>query len=213
MLAGGFAVAPDWLAALRARLNDTLATQHREQPAEPGLTSAQLARALGNPPSALFAALLQEALRDGGIRQDGRFLHLPDHRAMLAAEDERIWSLVAPAIAIARFSPPRVRDLLVVAGISEPLLRAAMRRIARFGRLVEVAPDHFFLRETLAEMITIGAGLEQETGSLGTGAFRDRLGIGRKVAIQVLEFFDAAGMTRRHGDARLVSPERADRFG
>jgi selenocysteine-specific elongation factor len=44
-------------------------------------------------------------------------------------------------------------------------------------------------------------------------AFRDKIGSGRKVAIQILEFFDRAGVTVRHGDARTLSPEKLDRFG
>ena len=37
---------------------------------------------------------------------------------------------------------------------------------------------------------------------LNAAALRDRLDNGRKVAIQILEFFDAAGMTTRDGDLR-----------
>jgi selenocysteine-specific elongation factor len=38
-------------------------------------------------------------------------------------------------------------------------------------------------------------------------AFRDRIGIGRKVAIQILEFFDRVGYTRRSGDDhRIMQP-------
>ncbi len=211
-LLGGFALTPVDGGGLRDRLLAALAARHRAQPEEPGLTADQLARAVAAP-AALFAALLQAGLRDGALRQDGRFLHLPEHVARLSAADERVWAAVRPAIVAARFSPPRVRDLLPLAAMPEPMLRAAMRRVARFGRLVEMAPDHFFLRETVAEIIAIGVALEQETGSLGTAAFRDRLGIGRKVAIQVLEFLDAAGVTRRVGEARHVAAARADRFG
>ena len=34
--------------------------------------------------------------------------------------------------------------------------------------------------------------------------FRDKLDNGRKVAIQILEFFDRHGLTRRDGDLRRV---------
>ena len=34
--------------------------------------------------------------------------------------------------------------------------------------------------------------------------FRDQLDNGRKVAIQILEFFDRHGLTRRNGDLRAV---------
>jgi selenocysteine-specific elongation factor len=138
---------------------------------------------------------------------------LPSHVSVLSPQDEGIWDTVQALIAAQRFNPPRTRDLVAPAGVAEPALRAALHRIARFGRLVEVAHDHFFLRETLAEIFSIAADLERDAGAVTAGAFRDRLGIGRKVAIQVLEFFDIAGVTRRQGDARRVRSERLGRFG
>ena len=37
--------------------------------------------------------------------------------------------------------------------------------------------------------------------------FRDRSGLGRKRAIQVLEFFDKVGLLRRVGDAHKLRPD------
>ncbi|MBH8821836.1 SelB C-terminal domain-containing protein, partial [Pseudomonas aeruginosa] len=38
----------------------------------------------------------------------------------------------------------------------------------------------------------------------GRGQFRDRLGIGRKRSIQILEHFDRIGLTRRIGNDRRL---------
>ncbi|MGD8809772.1 MAG: SelB C-terminal domain-containing protein, partial [Gammaproteobacteria bacterium] len=43
-------------------------------------------------------------------------------------------------------------------------------------------------------------------------AFRDATGIGRNVAIQVLEFFDKLGLTRRDGDVRRIHRPAAELF-
>ncbi len=42
------------------------------------------------------------------------------------------------------------------------------------------------------------------TARHGPRRFRDRIGTGRKVAIQILEFFDRVGMSRRIGDSHRV---------
>ncbi len=39
--------------------------------------------------------------------------------------------------------------------------------------------------------------------------FRDTLGLGRKRAIQILEFFDRVGYTRRVRDAHVLRPDGA----
>jgi selenocysteine-specific elongation factor len=92
-------------------------------------------------------------------------------------------------------------------------MRALLKRVQRMGRLIEVAPDQFFLSETVAEMAGIAASIAQETGTLTAAAFRDRLANGRKVAILVLEFFDRAGFTARSGDERRVRTDRQRMFG
>ena len=48
---------------------------------------------------------------------------------------------------------------------------------------------------------------------LTAAQFRDRLANGRKVAIQILEFFDRAGVTVRIGDERRVRTDRLGLFG
>ena len=50
-------------------------------------------------------------------------------------------------------------------------------------------------------------------GEFSAAQFRDRLDNGRKVAIQILEFFDRHGVTLRRGDLRRINPHRLDLFG
>ena len=40
-------------------------------------------------------------------------------------------------------------------------------------------------------------------------AFRDMLGIGRKRSVQILEYFDRIGLTRRVGDQRYIRSDSA----
>jgi selenocysteine-specific elongation factor len=99
--------------------------------------------------------------------------------------------------------------------VPEPAMRVMMKRLQRMGRLIEVAPDQFFLSETVGELAAIAASITEAdaTGMLTAAKFRDRLSNGRKVAIQILEFFDRAGVTVRIGDERRVRADRLGLFG
>jgi len=46
--------------------------------------------------------------------------------------------------------------------------------------------------------------LHQEKGSTCAADFRDRLNVGRKLAIQILEYFNRIGFTRRRGNDHLL---------
>jgi selenocysteine-specific elongation factor len=90
-----------------------------------------------------------------------------------------------------------------------------LKQLARMGQLDEIAPDHFFLRETVAEIAhllpALAAGVPN--GEFSAAQLRDRLDNGRKVAIQILEFLDRHGLTARRGDLRRINPQRLDLFG
>ena len=124
-----------------------------------------------------------------------------------------MWRAARPLIAAERFRPPRVRDIATALKVPEAATRTTMKRLMRMGQVVEIAPDHFFLRETVAEMAAIAAEAVDAEGVLTAAAFRDRLDNGRKVAILILEFFDKAGITVRSGDMRRVRMDRLGLFG
>jgi selenocysteine-specific elongation factor len=49
--------------------------------------------------------------------------------------------------------------------------------------------------------------LARDHGTVEAAQYRDAVGLGRKRAIQILEFFDRVGHTRRFRDSRML---RAD---
>ena len=117
--------------------------------------------------------------------------------------------------ATARFRPPRVRDMATAWGVPEADLRRALKSAARQGRVDQIRHDHFFLRATTAEMVAIIAEVQTAApdGWVTAAAFRDRVQNGRKVAIEILDFYDRQGVTLRRGDLRRINPHRADLFG
>jgi selenocysteine-specific elongation factor len=162
-----------------------------------------------------FAEVLAAELKIGGVAVDGPWLRLPTHVVRLSKDNELHWRHIEQIIRAQRFRPPRVRDFAEKLDIAEEDVRTLMRRVARMGRVIEVAHDHFFLRETVAEMIRIAAdiGAADPSSEITAAAFRDRIDSGRKVAIQILEFFDKQGITIRRGDRRRIRPDRVSYFG
>ena len=51
--------------------------------------------------------------------------------------------------------------------------------------------------------------ITRKQGDINAARFRDTLGLGRKRAIQILEFFDRVGYTRRVRDAHVLRPDSA----
>jgi selenocysteine-specific elongation factor len=142
-------------------------------------------------------------------------VRLPSHEVRLTPADEKIWARMRPLLADeVRFRPPRVRDMIEVLDVSEGDIRRLLKLLGRMGQVDEVAHDHFFLRGTVSEIVAIAIDIaaKSDKGEFTAAQLRDRLDNGRKVAIQILDFFDRHGVTMRRGDLRRLNKHRLDLF-
>lgn len=216
VVTGPLVFGKSWWIAARQGLIAALAAHHEKAPEQPGLQPERLRNAMDiRLAKDAFAEVLAAELKIGGVAVDGPWLRLPTHVVSLSKESEAHWRRIEQMIRAQRFRPPRVRDFAQSLDLPEEDVRMLMRRVARMGRVVEIAQDHFYLRETVAEMIGIVAeiGAADPSAEITAAAFRDRIDSGRKVAIQILEFFDKQGITIRRGDRRRIRADRVTYFG
>jgi selenocysteine-specific elongation factor len=210
----------EW-AGLRRSAAAVLEEFHKTNPDLQGITVPRLRVAVRPHIAPIpFRAVLAGLQAAGELVVEGAWVRRPGHVARLAPDDEAVWRAILPHLSgPERFRPPRVRDFAQSLRIDERRVRRVLKSVARRGEVDEIALDHFFLRTTVAEMAAIAGRLSDPTGTLFNAAsFRDCLGdgshnAGRKVAIQVLEFFDRHGVTVRRGDERFVNRRRAGLFG
>ena len=190
--------------SLRQAVLDSLAGMHRQSPDLLGPDANRL-RKIAAPrlPHAIFASLLATLRDEGRIVQSGHWLHLPEHRITLSAGDQIVWHKLAPLLQEQPFQPPRVRDLANTLNVSETRMRQLLQQLAVMGEVYRVAHDHYFMPQAVERLAAIVRDIaaDQPDGKITAALFRDKIGTGRKLAIQILEFFDAGAITRRAGDA------------
>ena len=190
---------------LGERLLAALAAEHERATDMPGVERDRLRRltlpTLSRP---AFDALIGQALAEKRIEQTNAWLHLPGHRVQLAAADHELWATLKPLLDAAPYSPPRVRDIARSASFDENRVRTLFKRIARLGEIYPVANDHYFTAAAVADLARRVAALSNEHGAARAAPLRDQIGGGRKVAIQILEFFDRIGYTRRVRDTHVL---------
>lgn len=214
---GIVALSPQTWTRFRQSVLAALKTFHQANPELPGMPMEKL-RVQVEPrlPGPALLAFLQECAKTSEVALDGAAVRLAGHAVQLAPNDDKAWSRIAPLLSAGeRFRPPRVRDIATALALREADVRRLMKLLARMGKVDEVAPDHFFLRATVAEMVAIAADLSGKgaNNQFTAAQFRDRLDNGRKVAIQILEFYDRHGVTLRRGDLRSINRQRLDHFG
>ena len=102
-----------------------------------------------------------------------------------------------------------MRDLARDHSAGEEVVRQLLKKLSRQGLLFQVVKDLFYAPARMDELAALTTDIAAQTrnGEVEASAFRDATGLGRKRAIQILEFFDRIGYTRRVRDAHLLRPD------
>ena len=150
---------------------------------------------------AVQRAALAELVVDGLLVREGLRHRRPGHQPVLTDADRALLDRVTGALSPAGLRPPIVGELANTLDLPLPELLAFLGRAARLGLLARVAPNRYYLPETVGDLLALARRLaaEDADGSLDAAAFRDRSGIGRNLTVQVLEFLDREGLTRFDG--------------
>ena len=185
--------------ALREKALANLAAWHAREPDRVGPAQDRILEGQRIAREALLG-LTEELIQEGLVVREGLGVRLASHRVQVSPADALLWEKIEPLLAQGALRPPTLTELSVSTGIDAKKLEAALSRLARHGRVVRVSKNRFFLPASLAQLEEIARQMEEVTAA----AFRDRSGIGRNLAIEVLEFFDRIKFTRRVGDARVV---------
>ena len=90
------------------------------------------------------------------------------------------------------------------AGEEEQAMRQLLRLAAQQGFITAIVRDRYYRHDRIVAFADMIRDLDREKGSTVAADFRDRLNVGRKLAIQILEYFDRIGFTRRRGNEHLL---------
>ncbi|MBX8463019.1 selenocysteine-specific translation elongation factor [Enterobacter sp. RIT637] len=191
-------VAAHW----QRKILSTLATYHEQHQDEPGPGRERLRRmALPMEDDALVLLLIENMRESGVIKSHHGWLHLPDHKAGFTAEQESVWQKTAPLFGD---EPWWVRDLARETHTDEQVMRQVLRHAAQQGLIVAIVKDRYYRNDRIVAFANMIRELDQARGSTCAADFRDQLNVGRKLAIQILEYFNRIGFTRRRGNDHLL---------
>ena len=202
LIAGDRALAQENAQLDQQRLLQVLAEYHQQHGDQLGLGRARLRRmAVPQLSEALTFMMIDRLLAAGLLSNTRGWLHLPEHGLAFSAEEQILWARIEPLFGDEAWW---VRDLAAELGEDEAWVRTTLRKAAQLGHVTAVVVDRYYLSQRIEQFAALIRELDETQGSANAADFRDRLGVGRKLAIQVLEFFDRSGFTRRKGNQHLL---------
>ncbi|CAN0555219.1 unnamed protein product, partial [Laminaria digitata] len=159
--------------------------------------------------SVAIAAALQS---DGIAVREGRVVWLPGHKTLVTSATDMLWARVKDILVASGTAPPTVSELATEVDADIRQIDTVLHARARQRHVFRIGPKRFFAPSALRELGAIVEALAAEgpDGQFGVRAFRDRAGVGRNVAIEILEYFDSVRFTRRIGNEREITRPLAD---
>jgi selenocysteine-specific elongation factor len=193
--------------ALKDALVATLARFHAESPQAQGIDVSALRGQIAPALSAgTFGAFVRMIAAERGVELVGSIVRRADHVATANRTDALLWQRVKPRLLEAQFRGELVRDLASDLRVQEGVLADFLHRKATTGEVIRVTPQRFYPREIMAQLAALATAMAAEAPAQAfiAAAFRDRVGVNRTVAIEILECLDRLGVTQRVGDARKI---------
>ncbi len=184
------------------KLLDALARYHEQHRDEPGPGRERLRRiALPMEDEALVLLLIEQMRESGLVHSHHGWLHLPEHKAGFTDEQQAVWHKVETLFGD---DPWWVRDLAREVHVEESLMRAVLRQAAQQGMITAIVKDRYYRNDRIVQFAQRVRELDRLRGSTCAADFRDTLNVGRKLAIQIPEYFDRIGFTRRRGNDHIL---------
>jgi selenocysteine-specific elongation factor len=191
-----FVVATGTWERLRDGLRAAVAGFHAAQPLRRGMPKEELkSRARFGGPPRLFDDIVETAVRDGTLADDGQTVRLPDFQIRLEAGRRDLADRYLAALRAEPYAPPAPAEF----GLDSETLGALIERgeVVKVGEGVVFAPEAYAgIERTVLELI-------DRDGTVTLAGFRDHFRTSRKYAQATLEYLDQRRVTRRVGDERV----------
>ena len=195
---------PDSAARLRALAVQALEAFHRANPLKPGMSREELRGRAGAVDERVFAFLLTALDAEGAVKTDRDKVRLASHEVRLSPDQQRVLDRLEEDFLRADAAPPSAEEALGRAGLGGDEEHELFQVLVQAGKLVRVKDSLYFHARALETIQTRVVALLQDRKEIGPGDIKDLLGISRKYAIPLLEFFDQRRVTTRVGERRIL---------
>ena len=195
----------DYVQEKTQQIVTALSLYHAQHNDQLGVSKARLYRmAALNQPERLINHFIDDMLDNGSLQQTRGWLHLPEHKIQFSSEEQARWADVLNEFEKADGQAIWVRDMANALATDEAVMRNFMYKAGKLGYLTPIVKDRFFLTETVYAYARLIKQIAEQEGKASVNEVRDRLNFGRKLTVQLMEYFDRVGFLRRKGNDHIL---------
>lgn len=205
-MGGGYYAFTPRIGELAEKLQRDLERYHAQNPKSAGMDKSLAAGAVGLDGGCgekLLAALTGFA----SFRIRGGVLALAGFSPAVTQRQAEVNRRVLDSVRENPTTPPAVGNIAKEIGAEENEIREAVKTLSDEGAVVRIG-NNLFGMEIVARSREALAGLQDTHGRIEIPTFRAATGLGRNMAVALLEYFDARGVTKRTGEGRRLVERR-----
>ncbi|MEX0941743.1 MAG: selenocysteine-specific translation elongation factor [Pseudomonadales bacterium] len=188
-------------------LKDALDHFFQETPTAEGVTMQDIVQLLPDElPRPLASAIVERLIDRHVIEAQGPRFIKPGLKPALGTAEAALLEKITPLLQKDVTRPPVIHDLAKSVSLPPATVDKLLTGCARLGYLVKPTPNRFFLPEGMQYLEAAARQTAESSpdGSFAAREYRDNAGIGRNLAIEILEYFDRTGITVRMGETRKL---------
>lgn len=195
---------------LRERAISDLNDYFRQNPHKLGMAKEELRSKLaGDLSPVIYQEVLKRLSDQGKIEVVAGAVRLKEREVAMSSAQKASKEAIDKVFLETLFSPPGQAQLSELIKREPSEVEKMFFLLMEEGRLVRVSPELVFHREALREAREKILSYFHSKQDLSVGEFKDLLGISRKFAVPLLEYFDKNGLTKRVGDMRRLKNSKS----
>jgi selenocysteine-specific elongation factor len=200
----GWYLHADALDSLRRELRRCLETYHRQNPLKPNIPIEELRAKVRGLGERVCLMALEDLRQQDAVVVERERVRLATHQVALDDARERLLNALEAEFLVAGYQPPRVEELFAKLNIGKDHDKALLQVLLDQGRAVRLKENVVFHRANLAKAESLLVQFLRDHREITPIEFKDLLGVSRKYAIPMLEYFDSQKITMRVGDKRIL---------
>jgi len=153
--------------------------------------------------SEIFQVAIKELINEGRISSDREYWKINSFVYELKEEEKKIIDKILKAYNEKCFTPPSWEEIKTKIGNGSKLDKILYFLLNR-GELIRISSDLIYNKRTIEEIKNKLIKFLKDKSEITISEFKEMVGVSRKYAIPLLEYFDKIGITLRFKDRRRL---------
>ncbi|MGA1867060.1 MAG: selenocysteine-specific translation elongation factor [bacterium] len=177
---------------------------HQQFPLSAGVSRKELKEKLSpSVDSKLYTMIIENLQKNNRITVEKELIKLQGYKISLSAKEESLYQAILKIYKDMSIHPPKLEEICSQMKIARHEAEKLIQLLIDRGEVIRINEDFLFHHAAITSIKHKLFSFFKHTKDINISKFKDLIGISRKYAIPLLEFFDTEGITLRIGDKRI----------